>query len=221
MIEGTFIVVEGIDGAGTTTQSDLLADWFRGRGLPVHTTHEPTDGPVGSLIRQVLTNRLVVNGITGPRAPAWATMALLFAADRLDHLEAEIVPNLLDGVTVISDRFDLSSLAYQTATATGSEAEAAKVVAWVRELNRQARRPDLTIVVNVDPEVAAHRRRQRGLATELYEDLELQRALAKAYSQADKLVPGDTVVYVDGNGTPEQVHEAMVAAVKRVRGETG
>jgi len=124
-------------------------------------------------------------------------------------------------VTVISDRFDLSSLAYQTATATGSEAEAAKVVAWVRELNRQARRPDLTIVVNVDPEVAAHRRRQRGLATELYEDLELQRALAKAYSQADKLVPGDTVVYVDGNGTPEQVHEAMVAAVKRVRGENG
>jgi len=219
MIEGSFIVIEGIDGAGTTTQSERLADWFRGRGLPVHVTHEPTDGPVGSLIRQVLTNRLVVQGITGPRAPNWATMALLFAADRLDHLEAEVVPNLLDGVTVISDRFDLSSLAYQTATATGSEAEALKVVAWVRELNRHARRPDLTLVVNVDPAVAAERRKKRGLATELYEDLELQRALAKAYSQAERLVPGDTVVHVDGNGTPEEVFQGLIGAVKRVRGE--
>ena len=65
MIEGSFIVVEGIDGAGTTTQSELLAEWFRGRGLPEHITHEPTDGPVGSMIRQVLTNRLVVRGSRG------------------------------------------------------------------------------------------------------------------------------------------------------------
>ncbi|MBI5531945.1 MAG: dTMP kinase [Deltaproteobacteria bacterium] len=219
MIEGSFIVIEGIDGAGTTTQADLIASWFRTRGLPAHTTHEPTDGPVGSLIRQVLTNRLVVCGITGPRAPAWTTMALLFAADRLDHLESEILPNLLDGVTVISDRYDLSSLAYQSATATGSEVEALKVTAWVRELNKHARRPDLTIVLDVDAEVAAKRRRKRGSSTELYEETELQRALARAYLQAEKFVPGDTVVHIDGNGPVEQIHQAIVEAVRKTRGE--
>jgi len=221
MIEGSFIVVEGIDGAGTTTQAELLANWFRTRGLPAHTTHEPTDGPVGSQIRQVLTNRLVVCGITGPRAPAWTTMALLFAADRLDHLESEILPNLLDGVTVISDRYDLSSLAYQSATATGSELEAAKVITWVREVNKHARRPDLTIVLDVDPEVAAKRRRKRGNSTELYEESDLQKALAKAYLQAEKFVPGDTVMHVDGNGSKETIHEAIVEAVRKARGEPG
>jgi dTMP kinase len=221
MIEGSFIVIEGIDGAGTTTQSALLAKWFRTRGLPALTTHEPTDGPIGSQIRQVLTNRLVVNGITGPRAPAWTTMALLFAADRLDHLESEIVPNLLDGVTVISDRYDLSSLCYQSATATGSALEASKVVAWVRELNRHARRPDLTIVLDVKPEVAAQRRVRRGNTTELYEENELQRSLAKAYAEAEKFVPGDTVVHIDGNGDPDDIHQQLVAAVKRVRGDPG
>jgi dTMP kinase len=219
MIEGSFIVIEGIDGAGTTTQSEMLASWFRSRGLPAHTTHEPTDGPIGSQIRQVLTNRLVVCGITGPRAPAWATMALLFAADRLDHLESEIVPNLLDGVTVISDRYDLSSLAYQSATATGSEIEAAKVIGWVRELNKHARRPDLTIVLDVDPEVAATRRNTRGTSSELYEETGLQRALARAYLQAEKFVPGDTVVHVDGNGPIDSIHAQVVEAVRRIRGE--
>jgi dTMP kinase len=219
MIEGSFIVIEGIDGAGTTTQAELLANWFRGRGLPALTTHEPTDGPVGSMIRQVLTNRLVVCGITGPRAPAWATMALLFAADRLDHLESEIVPNLLDGVTVISDRYDLSSLAYQSATATGSDLEAGKVVTWVRELNKHARRPDLTIVLDVHPEVAAQRRRKRAGSAELYEELDLQKSLARAYEQAERFVPGDTLVHVEGNGPPERVHEDVVSAVRRIRGE--
>jgi dTMP kinase len=221
MIEGSFIVIEGIDGAGTTTQTDLIANWFRWRGLPAHTTHEPTDGPVGSMIRQVLTNRLVVCGITGSRAPAWTTMALLFAADRLDHLESEVLPNLLDGVTVISDRYDLSSLAYQSATATGSELEAANVISWVRELNKYARRPDLTIVLDVDAEVAAKRRRKRGSSAELYEETDLQKALARAYMQVEKFIPGDTVVHVDGNGPVDRIHTAIVEAVRKTRGEPG
>jgi dTMP kinase len=114
MIEGQFIVIEGVDGAGTTTQTGLLVQALRGRGLPVRSTREPSDGPIGTMLRQILTGRIVVPGMSGTRPPTWTTMALLFAADRLDHLEAEVVPNLMDGVTVVSDRYDLSSIAYQS-----------------------------------------------------------------------------------------------------------
>lgn len=215
MIEGHFIVIEGIDGSGTSTQAAMLGKWFRNRGLPVLVTHEPTDGPIGSMIRQILTHRLVVCGMTGPRAPTWATMTLLFAADRLDHLESSIQPNLLDGVNVVSDRYDLSSIAYQSAT--GSEHASDDVTAWVQSVNSRARRPDLTIVLDVDPAIAAERRAERAYTTELYEDNTLQQALAEAYAKADDLVPGDHVVHVDGNQSMEKVHAAIVAAVEELR----
>ena len=100
MIEGHFIVIEGIDGSGTTTHCCTCSRiGSPPKGLPVHITREPSDGPVGVLIRQILTGRVVVPGIHGAHAPSWAMMATLFAADRLDHLEAEIVPNLNDGVS--------------------------------------------------------------------------------------------------------------------------
>lgn len=217
MIEGHFIVIEGIDGAGTTTQAKMLGQWYRNRGLPVLVTHEPTDGPIGSMIRQILTHRLVVCGMAGPRAPAWATMTLLFAADRLDHLESSILPNLLDGVSVVSDRYDLSSIAYQSAS--GTESTDPSIVEWVQVVNGRARRPDLTIVLDVDPEVAARRRDERAYSTELYEDGALQRALARGYQRAEELVPHDNLVHVDGNPDAETVHAAVVEAVRKFRGD--
>lgn len=219
MIEGSLIVIEGIDGSGTTTQAELLVNWFRSRSLAAHYTREPTDGPIGSMVRQVLNHRVVVRGITGPRAPAWATMALLFAADRVDHLESEILPNLLDGVNVVCDRYDLSSLAYQSATASASDIEIVKAVSWIRELNKHVRRPDLTVVLDTDPEVAARRRLARTVSAELYEDQDLQRSLAQAYKSAERLVTGDALVHVDGNASIEAVHEAVVREVMRHRGE--
>src|SRR5687767_10711098 len=173
MIEGLFIVLEGVDGAGTTTHTGLLARALRKKGLPIHTTREPSDGPVGVLIRQILTGRVVVPGISGNRPSSWSTMALLFAADRMDHLEATVMPNLMDGVTVLSDRYDHSSVAYQSITG-GGEPETVK---WVREINKHARRPDLTIVLDVDPNEAARRRRDRSVGREIYDDVELQQQL--------------------------------------------
>ena len=211
MIEGNLIVLEGIDGSGTSTQAALLGRWHRERGLPVLVTHEPTDGPIGSIIRQVLTNRLVVPGMTGPRFPGWATMALLFAADRLDHLEAVILPNLHDGVTVISDRYDLSSLAYQSATCSLEPGDPSPVP-WLRSLNSKARRPDLTIVLDVSHQVAARRREERALTAEVYEDYALQEALAETYLHAESLLPEDRIVHVDGNGDVETVHRLVVQA---------
>jgi dTMP kinase len=214
--EGHFIVIEGIDGSGTTTQCAILAERLIQKGLPSRTTREPSDGPIGVVIRQILTGRVVVPGRDGARPPGWATMATLFASDRLDHLEADVIPSLTDGVTVICDRYDYSSVAYQTVSGGGGD----DVSAWVRELNRHARRPDLTLVLDVDPEVAASRRGTRSGRPELYEVDELQVELAQFYAKIDELFPGDTIRHIDANCGVEGVTAAIWSEVMALRGES-
>jgi dTMP kinase len=212
MIEGHFIVLEGIDGAGTTTQVQLLAQMLQKRGLPVHATREPSDGPIGTMIRQVLQGRIVVPGVSGPRAPSWATMALLFAADRVDHLDAEVIPNLMDGVTVVSDRYDYSSVAYQSA-----QTDAPTAGEWIRTLNARARRPDLTVVLDVNATIAAKRRQQRAGRPELYEDPEFQARLAVFYKDLERLFPGERIVHVNGERDIEEVHKDVCSHVDALR----
>lgn len=207
-MRGLFVVLEGIDGSGTTTQVAKLADRLRKEGVNVRATREPSDGPVGTMVRQVLTGRIVV---PGGRAPGWATMALLFAADRLDHVESEIEPMLAAGGVVVSDRYDASSLAYQSVT-SGTEGVAA--LDWIRTINRHARRPDLTIVLDVSPTVGAIRRETRGEAAQLYEQNEVQRALATFYRELQKHQPDDHVVVVDGSKSIDEVHDAVYAAFR-------
>jgi dTMP kinase len=200
---GRFVVLEGIDGSGTTTQVARLADRLRSARVPVRATREPSDGPVGTLVRQVLTGRIIV---PGGRAPGWATMALLFAADRMDHVESEIEPFVSSGGVVLSDRYDASSLAYQSVS---SGREAKEAVEWIRSLNRYVRRPDLTIVLDLSPETAADRRQVRGDAAQLYEQNEVQRALAAFYKDLAKHMPNDRVVVVDASGAVEEVHDRV------------
>src|ERR1041384_7780824 len=114
---GVFIVVEGVDGCGSTTHSRLLAKALKANGRETLLTCEPTNGPIGGVLCQILSRRLFLGDPTGPRGFGWTTMALLFAADRLDHLDSLVLPALEDGAVVVSDRYDLSSLAYQSATA--------------------------------------------------------------------------------------------------------
>jgi len=203
---GRFVVLEGIDGSGTTTQVARLAETLRSQRTLVGTTREPSDGPVGTLVRQVLTGRMVV---PGGRAPGWATMALLFAADRMDHVESEIEPFLAQGGVVVSDRYDASSLAYQSVS---SGAESREAVEWIRTLNRHVRRPDLTIVLDLPPDVAADRRLLRGEAAQLYDQNEVQRALAAFYRDLAKHMPDDRVVLVDAGGSVDEVHARVWAA---------
>lgn len=212
---GLFVVLEGVDGAGTTTQAERLRRALSALGERALTTREPTPGPIGSVLRQALTHRMIVPSSAGPKAPSWQTMALLFAADRLDHLDAEIVPALSEGRIVISDRYDLSSLAYQTATAPAGEE--ATATAWVRELNRHARRPDLTVILHVRAEVAEARRTGRGAAVDLYETSELQRRLVAAYRAAETLRPEDVFVHLDGEKSEDEVAADVLAAVQAVR----
>ena len=202
-------MLEGIDGSGTTTQAARLAERLRAGRVPVRVTREPSDGPVGTLVRQVLTGRVVV---PGGLAPGWATMALLFAADRMDHVESEIEPFIAQGGVVLSDRYDASSLAYQSVS-SGSAKDA---VEWIRGLNRYVRRPELTIVLDVPPEVAAERRLQRGEAAQLYDQSEVQRALAEFYRDLARHMPADRVVVVDGSGPVAGVEERVWKAYGRV-----
>lgn len=215
MIEGLFIVLEGVDGAGTTTHTRILAEALRARGLPVHTSREPSDGPIGVQIRQILTGRLVVPGLHGPRPPSWTTMALLFAADRMDHVEASIVPNLMDGVTVLSDRYYHSSVAYQSITGGGEP----ETIEWVKAINRHARRPDLTIVLDVPDETAAKRRASRTAGREMFDDLELQQQLAAFYRGMSEHFPDERIVVVDSDRPVQDVASDVMAHVKRLRGE--
>lgn len=202
-----FIVLEGIDGSGTTTQIHRVAAALRADGRRVHTTREPSNGPIGKLVREILSGRVCAES-----AQSAEMMALLFAADRIDHNVAEIERGVASGQIVISDRYDLSSLAYQSVAGKSAAANEERV-AWIRSLNRTARRPDLTIVLDVDPAVAEARRRTRGNPDELYEIRELQERLCHAYLAAESLVPGDEVRHVDGNRSVEDITEAILVAI--------
>jgi dTMP kinase len=136
-------------------------------------------------------------------------MALLFAADRLEHVASEIAPALSAGVTVICDRYDLSSLAYQSATAPTEQ----DVVPWLRAINQRALRPDLTLILDVDPELAELRRRDRGEPLELFEHRDLQRRLARIYAAAETLLPEDRLVHVHADVGIEQVQKGLVRAI--------
>ena len=211
---GKFVVLEGIDGSGTTTHVARLADRLRREKVLVRTTREPSDGPIGTLVRQVLSGRVIV---PGGRAPNWATMALLFAADRMDHVEAEIEPWINQGGVLISDRYDASSLAYQSVSSGRGGVEA---VEWIRALNKFCARPDLTIVLDVNFEEAARRRDQRGEPAQLYEQNEVQRALAVFYRDLAKHLPKDRIVLVDAGGAIDEVHERIYAAYAGFAGTT-
>ncbi len=214
MQSGRFIVLEGVDGAGTTTHARLLGEALRALHVPVHLSAEPSNGPIGTLLRLTLTGRVVAGGIGGaPRPPAWNTMALLFAADRLDHLDSELLPNLREGVSVVCDRYDHSSIAYQSLTGGGPEA-----IGWLREINRHARRPDLTIVLDAPPDVAAERRRRRRGSSEIFDADELQAKLCEFYVKLERFFPDERIVHVDSAGKMEDVAAQVLAHAKTVLG---
>jgi dTMP kinase len=206
---GALIVLEGIDGSGTTTQSRRLVETLKQQGRDARHTFEPTPGPVGALIRSVLEKRLLDPTGTRPRAMRSETLALMFAADRLDHLDSMVLPALAEGAIVVSDRYDLSSFVYQSATSeSGSDS-----LPWLASLNRAARRPDLTVVLDVPFEEAKSRRASRGGAEELFDADALQRRLAAAYARAEQFVPGDRLVHVSGVGEPDAVTARLLAVV--------
>jgi len=166
--KGKFIVLEGTDGSGKSTQLKLLSKYLKNKGIETYCTCEPTESPIGALLRACLTGRLETDE---------HTIAALFAADRLDHIHNSvngIEKKLNEGVTVLCDRFYLSSLAYNGGLVSDD---------WVYELNRpamQSLHPDLTLFLDVPVEVSMNRVDNRG-ETERYETTERQRSIRERY----------------------------------------
>lgn len=204
--DSRFIVFEGLDGAGTTTQAAKLQAYFTRRGTPSFLTNEPTSGPIGAFIRRILTGQ--ERGPDGRTyRPGEQAMGLLFAADRLAHSRL-VEEQLARGEHVVCDRYLFSSMAYQTLDPeiTGE---------WVIDVNRGCAVPDVTLFIAVPVEVCLSRVGARGAATSIYETRAHLETIASNY---DRLLPMyqerfGGVVRIDGNRGIDEVHDAVVEAL--------
>ena len=167
-----FLVLDGIDGSGTTTHSMMLVSYLEMLGLKVYLTQEPSKNEIGLLLRQYLKNNEIPP----------STDALLFAADRDLHYKKEIKPKLDQGFIVVSDRYIESSIIYQSVQSDEISID------WIKQINKFARLPDLTIILDIDPKISLARKSQEIL--EKFEDtkfldkvrtLYLDRAKAEGY----------------------------------------
>ncbi len=190
-----FVVFEGLDGAGTTTQVALLRDELARRGIAAETSNEPSNGPIGSALRAAIEGRLRLDPVA---------LALGFAADRADHLFKEdgVVATLDAGRWVLSDRYVLSSLAYQASL--GIDA------AWLREINAFAIPPDATIFIDTPVELCLERISARGGHIELFEGRERLRAVAELYQGllVDERLTG-RLIHVDGARSVDSIAQEI------------
>lgn len=151
--DGIFITFEGGDGAGKTTQAEMLGAWCAAQGREVVRTREPGGTPLGVEVRRLLLHGGDEIGAVDPRAEA-----LLYAADRAQHVSQVVRPALARGAAVVQDRYIDSSLAYQGAGRVLDVAEVRQLSEWAVG----GLWPDLTVLLDIEPEAAAARRAARG-----------------------------------------------------------
>ena len=202
---GRFLAREGIDGSGKSTQLQLLLERLRARGVECRGTREPSDGPVGAMVRQILTGRVTADH---------RVIAGLFAADRLDHLVNRrdgILEQVRSGVTVVTDRYYFSSYAYHSVDVD---------MDWVIDSNRlsaELLRPDATIFLDVPVRRALERIGQNRSHTELFEKEDRLTATREKYLEAfERLRDKETVAVIDAGGDVETVAERVWAAVSHL-----
>jgi len=177
---GVFICIEGLDGSGKTTQAKRLVKNLRRKGFGTVYTTEPSAGKVGKLIRSFVLNRQ-------KRVPI-ALEALLFAADRVDHVEAEIKPFLEQGKIVVCDRYVYSTLAYQGAGGLDLE--------WIERINQFALKPNLALLIDVPTDVVVKRIKRKRTVMETKRNLEKVREvyMEMVREQRLTLIDGDKPV---------------------------
>jgi len=221
--QAPLIVFEGIDGAGTTTQAELLVEALRGAEKnPVH-THEPSDGPIGTMIRQMLSRRIVLPERDGvSESITRETLALLFAADRMDHVAATISPALDAGNAVVSDRYFHSSLVYQGDVEEGTDGSEQVDYAWVWSLNSRALIPDITFFLEID--VATSMKRISGRHShDFYETHDKLKRLVRRYDEVMDVLAdfGQHIVRIDGKLSVEEIHHVVWLEVDRFYSRLG
>lgn len=199
-----FIVFEGIDGAGKTTQIKLLSARLKKRGIECYITAEPTDMPSGKLIREALSGRVKTTT---------AEMADMFAHDRVIHNKDEekgIDAHLNDGITVISDRYYYSSLAYQ-----GSEL-GFDAVAALNLNNPDIRTPDICLFLDLSPEKSLERIGKRAdTPTEIYENYDyLEKTRRMFFDVFERLrARGEHIEIIDASGSAEEISDKIIDCV--------
>jgi dTMP kinase len=189
--KGFFICIEGLDGCGKTTQTELLVENLQARGFNAIYTAEPSRGKIGSFLKKYC--------LQGEKRVSSEVEALLFAADRVEHLKEEVVPALNEGRIVVSDRYIYSSLAYQGAAELD--------LGWIREINRWTVSPDLAVFIDVEPETAIQRVKSK---KSVMENLETQRKVRKVYMN---FVESGELVKIDGDGPKNKVASEMLTLV--------
>ena len=201
---GKFIAFEGLDGTGKTTQVRQLRAYLQAHNQPTFQTREPSEGPIGAMIRQILWRRITIpdpEDSTSCEELDKKILALLFAADRLDHIQWEIEGKLQKGVHVISDRYVLSSLAYQSVDCSPD---------WIEQLNRYALPPDLTIFIDTPPEVCYQRICEKRGRQDSFETLD---RLKKTYNRYQTIIASSIksqpILVIDGNRDEKSIFEAI------------
>ena len=189
---GVFICIEGLDGCGKTTHAKRLEKKLWKSHNAVYTA-EPSRGRIGTFIRK--------RYLYGKKRLSSIAEALLFAADRLEHLENEILPALRRGKLVISDRYIYSSLAYQGASGLSLE--------WIEKINQHALRADLALFIDVDPRIVMRRLKPM---RSVMENLKTQRRVREIYL---KFVEKGELVRIDGNRSRTEVSEELTTVVQR------
>lgn len=189
--KGVFICIEGLDGCGKTTQAKRLVRALRRKGYDAVYTAEPSKGKIGGFIKRYCLH--------GGKRISGITEALLFAADRFEHVENEVIPALSKRKLVVSDRYVYSSLAYQGAA--GLELE------WIRSINDHAIKPGLAIFIDVEPTVVVGRLKPR---KSVMENLETQRKVREVYMG---FVESRELLKIDGERPEEEVAADILEAV--------
>lgn len=185
---GIFICIEGLDGSGKTTQAKKLVGNLCRRGFDAIYTTEPSTGKVGKLIRRYVLDR-------AKRVPI-ALEALLFAADRIDHIENEVKPLLKQGKIVVCDRYVYSTLAYQGAAGLD--------LTWIEQINKFALKPSLALFIDVPPEVVVKRIKRKKTV------METKRNQQKVRDVYMKLVKDQRLTLVDGDKPISNVEKIML-----------
>lgn len=203
--KGNFIVFEGIDGSGKSTQVRLLKEKLQAEGISCYTTMEPTDAPIGSLIHQIMTGRIKMDN---------KVIAALFAADRLDHLLNDvdgIVPKIEQGITVVSDRYYFSSYAYHSVDMS---------MDWVIQANEQSSqilRPTVNIFIDISPDIAMERIAKNRFHQELFEKKSRLIQVREKYLEAfEKRKDVENVLILDGNRKEEEIAADVWEQVKNL-----
>ena len=187
---GAFIVIEGLDGSGKTTQARLLAEKLSRSHRTVYTA-EPSRGKIGTFIRE--------RCLYGEKRLATTVEALLFAADRIEHVENEIKPAMAQGRLVICDRYFYSSLAYQGSSDLSID--------WIAEINRYALKPNFAVFIDVTPEKVLQRLNRR---KSVMENLETQRKVREIYL---KYVAKGDLTRINGDKPLEEVRKELSTVV--------